>query len=319
MADIPAGVSGSTLARSPEIDRFLDRVAGVSTEGGNPRVKQIVRRIVGDLFRTIDDFDVQADEFWAAVAYVGSLGTAGEHALLAPGLGFDHYLDLRMDLVEREIGLAGGTPRTIEGPLYVAGAPLAQGFARLDDGSDVGETLYMHGRVLTIDGRPIPGAIVDVWHADTLGRYSFFDPSQTPYNLRRRIETDAGGRYRFRSIVPAGYGCPPDGPTQRLLDLLGRHGQRPAHIHFFASAAGHRQLTTQINIAGDPLVHDDFAFATRDELIPDVVRHDRPTPDAHAAGIEGPFAEIEFDFVLHESGPDLPPDIVNRERASATA
>ena len=101
MAEIPAGVSSSTLARSPEIDRFVDRVAGMSTEGGNPRVKQIVRRIVGDLFRTIDDLDVQADEFWAAVAYVGSLGTAGEHALLAPGLGFDHYLDLRMDLVER--------------------------------------------------------------------------------------------------------------------------------------------------------------------------------------------------------------------------
>lgn len=191
--------------------------------------------------------------------------------------------------------------------------------ARLDDGTDVGETLYMHGRLLTIDGRPIPGAIVDVWHADTLGRYSFFDPSQTPYVLRRRIETDAGGRYRCRSIMPAGYGCPLDGPTQRRLSLLGRHGQRPAHIHFFASAPGLRQLTTQINIAGDPLVHGDFAFATREELIPDVVRHDRPTPDAHATGIEGPFAEIEFDFVLHEAGPDLPPDIVNRERVSATA
>ena len=253
------------------------------------------------------------------MAYVGSLGPAREHALLAPGLGFDHYLDLRMDLVEREIGLAGGTPRTIEGPLYVAGAPLSQGYARLDDGSEQGETLFMHGRVRTLDGRPIAGAIVDVWHADTMGNYSFFDPTQQPYNLRRRIETDAEGRYRFRSIMPSGYGCPPDGPTQRLLDLLGRHGQRPAHIHFFASAPGHRQLTTQINIAGDPLVNDDFAFATRAELIPDVVRHDAPTADARAAGIGGAFAEIEFDFVVHEAGPDLPPDIVNRERASATA
>ena len=62
MAEIPPGVSSTTLARSPEIERFLDRIAGLQTEGGSPRVKQIVRRVVGDLFRTIDDFDVQADE-----------------------------------------------------------------------------------------------------------------------------------------------------------------------------------------------------------------------------------------------------------------
>lgn len=315
MSDTPLDVTSSTLARSPETERFLDRIAGMDSQGGTPRVKQIVRRIVGDLFRTIDDFDVTADEFWAAVAYLGTLGPAREQALLAPGLGFDHYLDLRMDLIEHEIGLAGGTPRTIEGPLYVSGAPLEKGFARLDDGTEEGETLVMHGRVMTLDGRPIPGAIVDVWHADTLGNYSFFDPSQTPYNLRRRIETDAEGRYRFRSIMPCGYGCPPEGPTQRLLDLLGRHGRRPAHIHFFISAPGHRQLTTQINIAGDPLVHDDFAFATRDELIPEVVRHTDPE-ESRRAGVEGPFAEIEFDFTLHEIGPDLPPDIVRRERAS---
>ena len=75
--------------------------------------------------------------------------------------------------------------------------------------------------------------------------------------------TDAEGRYRFRSIMPSGYGCPPDGPTQKLLDLLGRHGQRPAHIHFFVSAHRlPRTLTTQINIQGDKYIYEDFAFAT---------------------------------------------------------
>ena len=74
-------------------------------------------------------------------------------------------------------------------------------------------------------------AIVDVWQANTGGTYSWFDASQSEFNLRRRIETDAQGNYRFRSIVPSGYGCPPTGPTQQLLDQLGRHGQRPAHIH----------------------------------------------------------------------------------------
>ena len=68
--------------------------------------------------------------------------------------------------------------------------------------------------------------------------------------------------------MPSGYGCPPDGPTQKLLDRLGRHGKRPAHIHFFVSAPGFRTLTTQINIQGDTFIYDDFAFATREELIP---------------------------------------------------
>ncbi|MFP3408960.1 catechol 1,2-dioxygenase, partial [Pseudomonas sp. SIMBA_065] len=86
------------------------------------------------------------------------------------------------------------------------------------------------------------------------------------YNLRRRIITDAEGRYRARSIVPSGYGCDPQGPTQECLDLLGRHGQRPAHVHFFISAPGHRHLTTQINFEGDKYLWDDFAYATRDGL-----------------------------------------------------
>ena len=130
----------------------------------------------------------------------------------------------------------------------------------------------MDGQVRDVDGKPVPNAIVDVWHANTLGGYSFFDPSQPKYNLRRRIETDAEGRYRFRSLLPSGYACPPDGVTQALLTRLGRHGHRPAHIHFFVTAPGYRKLTTQINIDGDEYLHDDFAFATRDGLIPEVVR-----------------------------------------------
>jgi len=85
--------------------------------------------------------------------------------------------------------------------------------------------------------------------------------------------------------------------TERLLGVLGRHGRRPAHIHFFVSAAGHRHLTTQINISGDPDLHDDFAHATRDELIPPVVKRAEPE-EIHAAGLNAPFSEITFDFFL---------------------
>lgn len=305
-----------SLLNTPEVKSLLDKVAGFGQAGGDERLKRIVHRVVSDLFRTVEEFDVQPDEFWSAVAYLTRLGQANEVGLLVPGLGLETFLDLRMDEAERQAGIEGGTPRTIEGPLYVAGAPLSQGEARLDDGNEQGEVLFMDGQVRDADGAPVPGAIVDVWHANTLGGYSFFDPSQEKYNLRRRIEADGEGRYRFRSILPAGYGCPPDGPTQALLTRLGRHGQRPAHIHFFVSAPGHRKLTTQINIDGDAYLHDDFAFATRDGLIPAVQRIDDPA-EIHARGLNAPFARITFDFVLNREADNAPGTVVQRAHAEA--
>ena len=307
----------TSIASSPEIEAFLDRISGAEEAAGYPRVKQILRRIVSDLFRAIEDFDIQPEEFWTTVSYLTEAGQEREFGLLAAGLGFERFLDIRLDVAEQAAGVQGGTPRTIEGPLYVAGAPLADGEARLDDGTEQGETLFMSGRVLGVEGRPVPGALVEVWHANTRGNYSFFDKSQSPYNLRRGIQTDAEGRYRFRSIMPSGYGVVPGGATDILLHQLGRHGQRPAHIHFFVSAPGYAHLTTQINIADDPLLHDDFAFATRDGLIPAVVRQQDPEA-IRTRGLDGPFAEIDFDFVLHTPVPHIPSTLVHRDRAAAT-
>jgi catechol 1,2-dioxygenase len=305
-----------SLTETKEVRDLLMKVSGLGDDGGNLRVKRIVNRLVGDLFRTIEEFDIQPDEFWTAVSYLTRLGQANEGGLLVPGLGLEAFLDMRMDEAERKAGIEGGTPRTIEGPLYVAGAPLSKGEGRLDDGTEQGEVLFMEGQVRDVDGKPVAGAVVDVWHANTHGGYSFFDPSQVKYNLRRRIETDAEGRYGFRSILPSGYACPPDGPTQQLLDQLGRHGHRPAHIHFFVSAPGYRKLTTQINIDGDEYLHDDFAFATRDGLIPQVKRV-TDAASARARGLNASYAEIGFDFVLHRETAAAPKTVVEREHAPA--
>jgi catechol 1,2-dioxygenase len=306
----------SDLFENREVQSLLTKVSGLGNDKGDARLKRIVHRVVSDLFKTIDEFDIQPDEFWAAVSYLTALGQANEVGLLVPGLGLETFLDLRMDEAECQAGIEGGTPRPIEGPLYVAGAPLSKGEARLDDGSEVGEVLFMDGQVRDVNGKPVAAAIVDVWHANTLGGYSFFDPSQPKYNLRRRIETDAEGRYRFRTVLPAGYACPPQGPTQQLLNELGRHGRRPAHIHFFVTAPGHRKLTTQINIDGDEYLHDDFAFATRDGLIPEVHRHTDPAK-IRERRLNGPYAEITFDFVLHPEAQGLPSTEVHRVHAEA--
>ncbi|MGG7671540.1 catechol 1,2-dioxygenase [Pseudomonas sp. WC2] len=299
------------ISSSDEIQAFFKQAAGLDNDQGNVRVKQILLRVLQDSARLIEDLQITDDEFWSAIDYLNRLGGRGEAALLMAGLGLEHFLDLLNDARDLQAGHTGGTPRTIEGPLYVAGAPLCEGEARMDDGSEEGvaTTLFIEGQVVDLQGQPVAGAIVDLWQANTKGNYSYFDKSQSAYNLRRRIVTDADGRYRARSIVPSGYGCDPQGPTQECLNLLGRHGQRPAHIHYFISAPGYRHLTTQINLSGEKYLWDDFAYATREGLIGEV----RFIDDAQSSakrGVEGRFAELSFDFQLQ------PAEAVTQEQRS---
>ena len=307
------------ISQTPELQAFFKEVSGANSDQGSPRAKQLLLRLVNEVARIVEDLEVTDDEFWAAVDYLNRLGARNEAGLLVAGLGIEHFLDLLQDARDADAGYVGGTPRTIEGPLYVAGAPVSQGFARLDDGSDkAGHTLVMHGTVYAANGKPVPNATVEVWHANTKGFYSHFDPTgeQQPFNMRRTIVTDAQGRYKFQSIVPVGYGCPPDGPTQALLNQLGRHGNRPAHIHFFVTAEGHRKLTTQINIDGDPLVFDDFAYATREGLVPPLVER-TDAASIQANGLTGPFAEIVFDIRLSALVQGVDNQIVDRPRLAA--
>lgn len=288
------------ISQTAEVQKFLEEASGLLNDNGNPRAKALIYRILRDSVNIIEDLEVTPVEFWKAVNYLNVLGTRQEAGLVVAGLGLEHYLDLLMDAQDEEAGKTGGTPRTIEGPLYVAGAPMSDFEARLDDGTDPGVVLFMKGQVVNTHGEPVPGAVVDVWQANTGGTYSYFDGTQSEFNLRRRIVADGEGRYRFRSIVPSGYGCPPDGPTQQLLNELGRHGQRPAHIHFFISAPDHRHLTTQINLSGEKYLHDDFAYATRDELIAQI-NFSEDQERAKQYGVTGRFAEIDFDFTLQSS------------------
>jgi catechol 1,2-dioxygenase len=285
------------IAHTAELQAFFKEAAGFANDDGNSRLKTIVLRILQDSAKIIEDLEISDDEFWKAVDYLNRLGARSEAGLWVAGLGLEHFLDLLQDAKDAQVGLTGGTPRTIEGPLYVAGAPLCEGECRMDDGSEEGAATVMRleGRVFDLHGQPLAGATVDLWHANTKGTYSFFDPSQSEYNLRRRIVTNAEGRYRARSIVPSGYGCDPQGPTQECLNQLGRHGQRPAHVHFFISAPGHRHLTTQINLSGDQYLWDDFAYATREGLVGEVVFRE----DA----VSGRYAELKFDFQL-QPAPD---------------
>ncbi|WP_233802882.1 catechol 1,2-dioxygenase [Paraburkholderia sp. HP33-1] len=302
-----------------EVQDLLKAASNVDAGNGDARFQQIVFRLVSDLFKAIDDLDITPDEVWAGINYLNKLGQDGEAALLAAGLGLEKYLDVRMDAADRQIGLEGGTPRTIEGPLYVAGATVRDGASKIDINADEDAgPLVIHGTVKDMDGKPVAGALVECWHANSKGFYSHFDPTgaQSEFNLRGAVKTGADGKYEFRTLMPVGYGCPPQGATQQLLNVLGRHGNRPAHVHFFVTSDNHRKLTTQFNIEGDPLIWDDFAYATREELIPPVVEK----TGGAALGLKADaYKDIEFNFTITPLVQGKDNQLVYRLRASAEA
>lgn len=158
------------IAHTADVQKFFEEASGLLNQEGNPRLKTLVNRIINDVARVIEDLPVTPDEFWKAVDYLNRLGARQEAGLLVAGLGLEHYLDLQLDAQDEAAGLSGGTPRTIEGPLYVAGAPLAEGEVRMDDGLDAGTVMFLQGRVLDEHGQPVAGAVVDLWHANTQGR-----------------------------------------------------------------------------------------------------------------------------------------------------
>ena len=298
------------IVKTKEVQDLLDRASGLSESGGNPRLKAIMRDVLEATMQIIEKHDIDESEFWQVLKFLQD--GAGEFGLIAPGVGIEHFLDLHMDAKDAEAGQTGGTPRTIEGPLYVAGAPLVNGDltktndVNLTDDPDDTETLTMSGRITGPDGEPIKDAVLHVWHANSQGFYSHFDPTgaQSDFNNRRRIKLGEDGRYAFRSKMPRGYSCPPGGATANLMEMLGRHGDRPAHVHFFIEAPGYRTLTTQINFGDDPHARDDFAFGTREGLL--------PVPDR-----SGDTADIQFDFQLQKARTGNDEAFSQRPRAEA--
>lgn len=120
------------------------------------------------------------------------------------------------------------TTKDIEGPYFKAGAPIGN---RMDLGQGV--PFALTGRVIGADCRPLADATLEVWQADSVGRYD-----NTGFSYRTAIVTDATGAFRVRSVHPGHY----------------KNGAqyRPAHIHVKVHHADHPPLTTQLYFAGDP-------------------------------------------------------------------
>lgn len=281
------------------VQTLLKEVNSVYKHPGDERIRKITEHLIEMLYETIVKFDISHEEVWAFIRWGNQLGKENQVGLLAAGIGIERLLDILADEKDAKAGIISGTPRAIEGPLYIPGAPLEKDFARLDDGTEKGEVLIFEGYITSLHGDKIPGAIVDTWMANQQGTYSIIDPTQTPYNLRRKIQADDQGHYGFRSLVPPGYAVPEGSATDQVMKLLGREGNRPSHIHFIVTAPGYKTLTTQVNMPGDKYLNEDFAFATRDSLVVKTTKvNDQEKIKKY--GLNDSFTHVSWDFHLQK-------------------
>jgi catechol 1,2-dioxygenase len=245
------------------------------------RVSAIATDALQALHEVIRKHQVTYAEYDALKAWLIRVGQDGEWPL---------FLDVWIEHVVEEVANADrkGAVGTIEGPYYIPGAPEFRSEATLPmrDG-EAGTPLLFQGTVTDLDGNPLDGARVELWHADDDGFYSQFAPGIPEWNLRGTIVTGPDGRFAFHTVKPAPYQIPTDGSCGALIAAAGWHAWRPAHLHLKVSAAGTQPVTTQLYFDGGEHVRDDVAQAVKEELIL------RPGPAASGNG-----EEVTYDFAL---------------------
>jgi protocatechuate 3,4-dioxygenase beta subunit len=238
----------------------------------NARLREVMSIVIRHLHDAVREAALSEEEWAGAVEFLKRTGrmctdTRQEFILLSDVLG----VSMLVDSINHQ-GADGATESTVFGPFYSGLQPVLSTGASILKREEPGERLTFAGRVLSSDGRPIPGALIEVWQTAPNGLYDVQDSEQPPGHLRASFNTERDGGYRFETVQPVSYAIPSDGPVGRLLEQVGRHPNRPAHIHFMISAPGHRRLITHLFIAGDPYLASDAVFGVKPSLIVTPVR-----------------------------------------------
>ena len=225
------------------------------------RAVDLIEKLESHLLQFIRDNAVTPDEYRTATKLMIDSVKAGEESLL-----LDVFFEAEAtDVVNQD---RKSSITAIEGPFYFPGAPLLERpYVMPQREFERGERLTFKGTVKDIDGRPLEGAELDMWHADAEGLYSNIHPGIPDWNLRGRFHSDSEGVFEVTTILPPPYEIPKAGPTGQVLQLLGRHFFRPAHLHVKVSADGCEDLTSQLYFDGDEYLDSDVANAVRDGLV----------------------------------------------------
>jgi catechol 1,2-dioxygenase len=261
------------------------------------RLRALMQSLVRHLHAFVSEVEPTEAEWMAAIRFLTETGkmcddlVRQEFILLSDTLG----VSMLVDAINHRYA-TGATDTTVFGPFYIRGMP-ERAYGESIAFSP-GTPALVHGRVLSTNGTPIEGAVLDVWQTAENGMYSGQDTAQPHGNLRGRFRSDAEGRYAISTIVPVSYPIPTDGPVGRMLDATGRHPWRPAHLHFMIDAPRHRKLVTHLFDEADPYLKSDAVFGVKPSLM--VAYRERAADHelARRFGFDGPFREARYDFVL---------------------
>ena len=274
-------------------DVVVARYAGTP----NPRLRLILQSLIRHMHDFVRDVELTEAEWMEGIAFLTQTGQISddkrqEMILLSDNLGVSALVNLVSARVPQ-----GATESTVIGPFHTPTSP-ERGWGEsvlLRESRE--PPLLLHGRVLDLDGAAVPGASIEVWQTDSNGMYDIQDEEQPKDNLRGWYRTNERGEFLIRSIRPTSYPIPTDGPVGVLLRATDRHPHRPAHVHAIVSAPGYATLTTHLFDAEDVFLDSDVVFAVKDSLIRTFSKNER-AEDAARFGVQGPFWELENDFVI---------------------
>jgi hydroxyquinol 1,2-dioxygenase len=261
------------------------------------RLRQVMSAFVRHIHAAVTEVSLTDEEWFEAIKFLTAVGHTctdwrQEFILLSDVLG----VSMLVDAVSHDRP-DGATENTVLGPFYVPEAPLyPKGGNICLDGR--GEPLLVTGRVVDEAGQPLSGVSLEVWQTNDEGYYDVQQKDVQPeHNLRGRFATDVNGEYAFVSVKPRHYPIPDDGPVGQLLTALGRHPNRPAHIHFIVTRPGYETVTTHIFAPDCPYLDSDPVFGVKSSLIAEF-RQGQATTGTKAYGLDGPFWQVDWDFVL---------------------
>ncbi len=270
----------------------------------NPRFREVLGALVRHLHDFAREVKLTEEEFHQACAYVNAIGqkTTAKHneaVLMAGSLGFSSLICLLNNGNKGQ----SETAANMLGPFWRLNSPRVQNGGSIVFTPTPGQALFVNARVIDGAKQPIADAEVDVWQSSTEGLYDNQDPKLTGMNLRGKLTTDKDGRFSFRSILPAGYPIPIDGPVGELLAAQGRHNMRPAHLHFLIYKPGFKTLISQVYVKGAPYIDSDVQFGVTRALVGDYVRH---TDKAPAPDVKGEWYSLDYSFGMEPGEAKLP-------------
>lgn len=268
-----------------------------------PRNQEILTKLIKHMHAFVRDLEPTEEEWFQAIQFLTKTGhmcddKRQEFILFSDVLGVSMLVDAINHRHAEDV-----TETTVKGPFHAKANHYEMGTnIALGAEAERGEPTVIRGRVLSEDNEPIANATLDVWQADDVGFYDIQPEGNMPEkNLRGIFTTNENGEFWFKTIKPTSYPVPADGPVGKMLGVMGRHPNRPAHIHFWVSAEGYRPLITHLFVNGDEYLDSDVVFGVKESLIIDFNLNNNPE-DAKKWGMPSPFYDVEQDIKLAKLG-----------------